>query len=325
VYSGTPSNNIIRNNKIYNNGLLTQGSDTTAFGLLFHSGGNNEAYNNLIYNNTSGVAINGGSNNQIYNNTVYGNTSNGYAGIEISSGSSGTIVKNNILWQNSYDSISDSGAGTIQSNNLTTDPKFMNASANDFHLQSTSPAVNAGATISQVTTDKDGVIRPVGCCYDIGAYEYGGSTPTPTPTPSSGPSACSLYTPSSSIPAGFGSPYDVLSSPSTLLISATCDVSSARIDLGKGDPLQYIYNTGYLYKTRGTNWTPVSYTSPETLISNAWYTKSANTTISMTTQELANTSYILGYICTWQTSQWKCGCRDSQCTQSYWQIQSFKR
>jgi hypothetical protein len=41
------------------------------------------------------------------------------------------------------------------------------------------------------------------------------------------------------------------------------DVSSARIDLDKGDPLQYIYNTGYLYKTGQTTWTPVSYTSPE--------------------------------------------------------------
>jgi hypothetical protein len=27
---------------------------------------------------------------------------------------------------------------------------------------------------------------------------------------------------------------------------------------GKGDPLQYIYNTGYLFKTGGTQWTPVS-------------------------------------------------------------------
>jgi hypothetical protein len=26
-----------------------------------------------------------------------------------------------------------------------------------------------------------------------------------------------------------------------------------------------------------------------------------------------------------RTGKWKCGCRDSACTQSYWQIQSFKR
>jgi len=41
------------------------------------------------------------------------------------------------------------------------------------------------------------------------------------------------------------------------------------IDLGKGSSNQYIYNTGYLFKTGGTNWTPISYTSTESLIANA--------------------------------------------------------
>jgi hypothetical protein len=144
-------------------------------------------------------------------------------------------------------------------------------------------------------------------------------------TPASAPTACSLYTPTSAIPQGFGSPYDVVSAPSTNLIQAICDSSSARIDLGKGDPLQYIYTTGYLSKTGGTNWSPISYTSTESLISGAWYPKTANTTISLTSTELANPSYVLGYLCTWTGSQWKCGCRDSACTQSYWEIQSFKR
>jgi hypothetical protein len=34
---------------------------------------------------------------------------------------------------------------------------------------------------------------------------------------------------------------------------------------------------------------------------------------------------LLAYLCTWIGSGWKCGCRDSACMQSYWQIQSFKR
>jgi hypothetical protein len=117
----------------------------------------------------------------------------------------------------------------------------------------------------------------------------------------------------------------VVSSPNTNLIQATCDVSSARIDLGKGDPLQYIYNTGYLSKTGGTNWSPVPYTSTEQLIANAWYPKTANTTISLTSTELSQPSYALAYLGTWIGSGGKCGCRDSACTQSYWQIQSFKR
>ena len=66
---------------------------------------------------------------------------------------------------------------------------------------------------------------------------------TPTPTPS--PVACHQYTPSSTIPTGYASPYDVVSSPNTNLMNITClNLTDARIDLGKGDPLQYIYNGG---------------------------------------------------------------------------------
>jgi hypothetical protein len=81
-------------------------------------------------------------------------------------------------------------------------------------------------------------------------------------------------------------------------MNVTCDTSSARIDLGKGDPFQYIYNTGYLFKTGGTSWAPINYTSTESVIAGAWYPKTANTTVSMTSTELANTSYVLGYLCT---------------------------
>ncbi|SRR6266511_4614941 len=108
-------------------------------------------------------------------------------------------------------------------------------------------------------------------------------------------------------------------------MQTTCDTTSVSITLGKGDPLQYIYNTGYLFKLNATNWTPVTYTSTETLVSNAWYSKSANTILPMTATELQNTSYVLGYLCSWTGGAWKCGCRDSACAQSYWQIQSFKR
>jgi hypothetical protein len=150
-------------------------------------------------------------------------------------------------------------------------------------------------------------------------------TPTPTPTPTPAPIACHLYTPTSPIPAGFGSPYDVLTAPATNLMNVMCTDTSAAVTLGKNDPLQYIYNTGYLFKTGGSAWTPISYTSAESLISGAWYPKTATTNISLTSTELAQDSYVLSYMCSWTGTNWKCGCRDSACTQSYWQIQSFKR
>jgi len=155
-----------------------------------------------------------------------------------------------------------------------------------------------------------------------GIFLGSASSPTPTPTPAS----CSQYTPSTTIPTGFASPYDVVSSPNTNLMNVTClNLTDARLDLGKGDPLQYIYNQGYLFKTGGSAWNPIPYTSTESLIAGAWYPKSATATVSLTQTELANPSYHLAYICSWTGTNWKCGCRDSACTQSYWMIQSFKR
>ena len=82
-----------------------------------------------------------------------------------------TQIKGNIIFNNNS-TINDKGTGTVATNNLTTDPQFVNAAANDFRLQAKSPAINAGVTISAVTTDYSGISRPQDCCYDIGAYEY---------------------------------------------------------------------------------------------------------------------------------------------------------
>jgi len=168
-------NNIMRNNRIYNNSR----------GINVGGGSNIQVYNNLIYSNGGDIDVggiyigNGNPNNaRIYNNTVVSNQ--GY-GVWISSGT-GHIAKNNILWQNTVGAIQQATTGNTLSNNLATDPQFLSSSTNDFHLQSTSPAINVGVTLSEVTTDFDGVLRPQGSAYDIGAYEYvSGGTPTPPP------------------------------------------------------------------------------------------------------------------------------------------------
>lgn len=62
--------------------------------------------------------------------------------------------------------------------------KFVNTGTNDYHILSTSPAVNAGLNASSygVTSDLDGLARPQGTAYDAGAYEYksGGTNQAPT-------------------------------------------------------------------------------------------------------------------------------------------------
>ena len=52
------------------------------------------------------------------------------------------------------------------------DPLFINISGYDFHLQSGSQAKDKGIALTGFATDKDGIVRPQGSAWDIGAYEY---------------------------------------------------------------------------------------------------------------------------------------------------------
>lgn len=64
-------------------------------------------------------------------------------------------------------------------------PGFANAGGGDYHLQTTSAAVDAGYNVgSTVPVDYDGIARPQGTAFDIGACECtGGQAPTSTPAP----------------------------------------------------------------------------------------------------------------------------------------------
>jgi hypothetical protein len=80
--------------------------------------------------------------------------------------------------------------GLPDSHSLNVDPKFVNVSINDYHLQSNSPAINSGKTLLSFTTDYDGINRPQGNGFDIGAFEYSATvipSPSPTATPTNNP------------------------------------------------------------------------------------------------------------------------------------------
>ena len=120
---------------------------------------------------TTGFSVAGGANNtKIYNNTIYNGSS---VGIEIFH-ATGIIVRNNIIYRNALGTIINDGTGTTMSNNLTTDPRFVDYSSSDFRLQSGSPAIDGGLNLSSegVTFDYTRhFVRPQGPAYDIGAYE----------------------------------------------------------------------------------------------------------------------------------------------------------
>lgn len=75
-----------------------------------------------------------------------------------------------------YQNTTGKGKGSIKAN-----PLFVDPSNYDFHLQSYSPAIDAGIDVG-LTADLDGYPRPQGIGYDIGAHEYVELTPVYLPT-----------------------------------------------------------------------------------------------------------------------------------------------
>jgi MYXO-CTERM domain-containing protein len=127
---------------------------------------------------------------EAYNNTFYDIA---YHGAGFRDGATG-IVKNNIFMnvETSYWA-SDGGQVTGDSNIImtanppdpvgahdlvATDPLFVDVANNDFHLTAESPAIDKGEALPDVTADHDGIARPQGSGWDIGAFEYcAGSCP----------------------------------------------------------------------------------------------------------------------------------------------------
>lgn len=170
--AATADDNVVRGARIYNNGLGVGLNGASACG----SGGggislgdvNNRAVNNLVYGNYWGFSSTwtGASAIKVYNNTFYANRN----GIEIGADTANADVRNNLLFQNGSAAIANASTSTTLSNNLTTDPRFVNAPI-DFSLRAGSPAIDAGATLPGVVDDFVGTPRPTGA-YDIGAYEF---------------------------------------------------------------------------------------------------------------------------------------------------------
>lgn len=195
---------VIENNVVYNNGGTWSHPHgaynspeffceqvTGGDGIVLWHGSGNIIRNNIIYGNVGyGIRTNENTTlsstpNVIYNNTVY---KNGSAGL-YSYPNESTIFKNNISYLNAKGDLPQA----THSNNLTTDPKFVNPAAGDFGLQEGSPALDKGVTLAQVIGDFTGKARPEGEAYDIGAFEGAGSradvlpgTPVMLPTVNGG-------------------------------------------------------------------------------------------------------------------------------------------
>jgi len=184
-YRDNMTNAIVRNNLIYN---------TAEAGIILNGCPGVKIYNNTLYRNYTtkgyfaGIALcsYGGFaciNTDIQNNIVA--ESDAYAvWVEGSSLQLTGLVMNNNLYYHATKTkthyFKDIGSYTLaefkaasgkEPNSLFANPGFVNASGSDFHLSGTSPAKDAGATLSAVSTDLAGIARPQGGKHDIGAYE----------------------------------------------------------------------------------------------------------------------------------------------------------
>ena len=127
------------------------------------------AMNNIIYNNLKAVRYEDGIENlHIYNNTFGLNNgqffeSAGGAGVDFQ-------VLNNLLAASSKPQEANDSSNLAVANS-----NFVDAVSNDYHLVNTSQAIDSGTAIAEVTTDKDGVLRPQNSAYDVGAYEFQGT------------------------------------------------------------------------------------------------------------------------------------------------------
>jgi hypothetical protein len=115
------------------------------------------------------------SNSSIKNNIFY--NPQGGRTIEAAGFGGSITIADNITSGSDMDDQSGTPPGMLLSNNrLSTNAQLVNplSPPYDFHLLASSPAINTGSFSSEL--DFDGVARPVGAGFDIGAYEFGGGT-----------------------------------------------------------------------------------------------------------------------------------------------------
>jgi hypothetical protein len=206
---GIISGAVVTGNIIYNNGT-GGGSGINMDGVQNSVITNNLLYNNHA-SGISLYRIDGGggsSGNIVANNTII-EANDARWDLNIQTGSTNNMVRNNILLNNNgshgaIDISADSLAGFSSDYNVVTPkfakedvPSFLNlaqwqgagydahsfvasadqlfaqSAANDYHLKTGSPALNSGTSFDAPAADLEGLPRPAGGFYDIGAYELG--------------------------------------------------------------------------------------------------------------------------------------------------------
>jgi hypothetical protein len=197
--------NIVRYNIVYDNNT----AETDSGAITFTNEQNFQCYYNIVYNTLatgrSGIVLAEYVGGSVYNNTIYNMDESPIYLYSYDSGAN-VLIKNNIMsvsqaytygirvtddvagkFTSDYNIANETYFGYIQTggaksladwrtatsqdaNSQLADPLFITAGSN-FHLTSTSPAIDKGANVS-LTSDYDGRTVPYNTVQDIGALEY---------------------------------------------------------------------------------------------------------------------------------------------------------
>ncbi len=185
-----PTTDIIAEDNTLSYNLMTSDLNKSTF-LNIHGSGifgptrGTKAFNNTVYltgPGSSGVLCNGCNVGgpplilELRNNILSVTSKGVYSDVLL-----GTNESNNIFYCTPLANascwwvvqIAGGRSENIASTSKVIDPKFVSV-ATDFHLQSSSPGVNAGTTVScpACSTDLDGVSVPQSTATDIGAFEF---------------------------------------------------------------------------------------------------------------------------------------------------------
>lgn len=150
------------------------------------------AISNTIFGSDAGISAPNGNHVELINNVVAGLTQPSHH-VAVGSSSSANVLRNNVFDATARIRFGSSTVRNCQqtqaafpgqvSQCINANPQLVNPAGGDFHIAGTSPAINTGLNAHpafarylslygvDISRDHDGVGRPVGPAFDIGAYE----------------------------------------------------------------------------------------------------------------------------------------------------------
>lgn len=181
LHFGNNSSPIVANCIISNNVAINNGGGIRCYYTCTPTIVNCTVTNNSVSDVGGGIYCMAPSHPTLDNCIIWGNsaTSDGHQIYTFDAGT--TVTLNSCDYANGGGDVGGFGTVTEQGICLHLDPLFVNASADDYHLQSGSPCVDAGDNSRvpvEATTDLDGKARIVdgdgnaSDIVDIGAYEF---------------------------------------------------------------------------------------------------------------------------------------------------------